>query len=176
MTIKIVPLVLFSFSLLFGKDELVICNKIFEERKGELALEIQRLNDKENSLEALREATTKLLNKKNEQLNEQEAGVNKKLADIEAKEKKIESLIAENKKLLEDIEKVKMDKLSNSFSKMKPKSSATILNELDTDEGVKILLNMNPKVISQIFSKMDPKKASELTKKLSEAGKNMDDK
>lgn len=152
---------------MFGKDNLLECNKVFEERKSELILELERITDREQSLEALREATTSLLTRKRDELDKQEKEVNNKLAQISEKEERIEAILEENKKLLEEIEQLKLDKISNTYSKMKAKSAAGILSEMQTEDAVKVLLTINPKVLAKIFAKMNPKKASELTEELS---------
>jgi len=155
-------------SLLFAETRLFECNKIFEERKNELILELERLNDKEASLQALTEETNKLLKMKKAKLDKQEAEINQKLDMISEKENRIEEMLNENKKLLSEIEKLKMTKVSETYSKMKPKAAAAILENLEPKEAVKILLNIKAKILSKIFSKMDPVKASRLTKVLTD--------
>ena len=107
-------------SLLFAETRLFECNKIFEERKNELILELERLNDKEASLQALTEETNKLLKMKKAKLDKQEAEINQKLDMISEKENRIEEMLNENKKLLSEIEKLKMtkdhDKIEELFS------------------------------------------------------------
>ena len=148
---------------LSAKTNMFECNKIFEDRKSELILEIDRINDKEDSLQSLKEATNMLLKKKKAKLDIQEKEVNSKLEKISSKEEKIEKMLEENKKLLKEIEKLKLDKISDTYSKMKAKSAANILAELRPKDALKILLNIKAKTLAKIFSKMNPKKASELT-------------
>ena len=169
---SIVFLSILATSSLFSENRLFDCTKIFEERKSELLLELERINDREQALYDLKEATNRLLKKKKEKLDKQEAEINRKLKLIEEKEQNIKNMIAENRKVLEEIKKIKLDKVSTTYSKMKPKSAAAILAELDPKIAVNVLLKIKPKTLSKIFAKMDPVKASELTRLLAETKEN----
>ena len=51
-------------NLLQAEGRLFSCNKIFEQRKEELLLELERIDEQQQSIEALKEATNHLLKKR----------------------------------------------------------------------------------------------------------------
>jgi flagellar motility protein MotE (MotC chaperone) len=146
-----------------GSEKLYNCSKIFEERKDELLVELERIDEQRQALSALKIATDDLLAKKEAKLNKQESEINAKLKSIEDKETSIKSMLEENKKILEEINSKKMDKVSQMYSKMKPAAAASILGDMNVSESSKIFQTLKPKTVGKIFSKMDAKKASEIT-------------
>ena len=91
---------------------------------------------------------------------------NQKLIDcyeIFDQKKAIQNLIAKNQKILDEIKKIKMDKITQSYAKMKPKNAANILSNMPSSDAVDILNKLPPKIISKILAKMDPMQAAKLT-------------
>ena len=60
-----------------------------------------------------------------------------------------------------------MNKVSQTYAKMKAQSAADILSKLDPKEASSILATLKPKATAKILSKMDASKASEMTNFLS---------
>ena len=143
------------------------CTKIFEERKLELVERLEHIDEQEQALEALREATTQLLDKKKVKLDAQIAKMKKLEDGITLKEDNIKKLIAKNEKVLNDIKTAKLSKISTLYAKMKAASAAGIFAKMDTKEATDILTTLPPKVLGKIFAKMDAQKAAELTHEMS---------
>jgi len=160
-------LVLFSVhTMLFAlqtSDKLFECTEIFKERKSELLVELERIDEQKQSLNALKTATEELLKKKKAKLDLLEEQVNQKLDDISKKEASVKKMLTENTKLLAKLKAVKMNKIAQTFAKMKAESAANILSDMDAKEAAVILQSLKPKIVGKILSKMDAQKASELT-------------
>jgi flagellar motility protein MotE (MotC chaperone) len=157
-----------SLSALQTSEKLFECTKIFEERKGELLIELERIDEQRQSLEALKIATDDILKKKQKRLDAQEIEVNAIIADTKKREKNIQTLMNEIKKTLETIKALKMEKVGHVYAKMKSASAASILSSMKVEEAGKILTTLKPKVVGKILAKMDAKKASELTSYITE--------
>lgn len=163
---KFILLVFLTFSSLFSlqtSDRLFDCTEIFKERKGELLVELERIDEQKQALNALKTATEELLKKKEANLSMKEDEVNDKLSKIEQKEESIKTMLAKNEEILKKLKSTKMDKIAQTFAKMKPAAASNILSDMDTKEAAEILSSLKPKTVGQILTKMDPKKASELT-------------
>lgn len=154
---------LLPLSALQTSEKLFECTKIFEERKGELLLELERIDEQKQALDALKSATDELIKKREAALSEQEGKNAATLKSIEEKEKNIEAMLQENKKVLDEIKALKMDKVTRTFSKMKPASSAKIMGDMSSEEAARILTTLKPATAGKILAKMDSKKASEIT-------------
>ena len=141
-------------------DKLFECTKIFEDRKNELLVELERIDEQKQALDALKIATEDLLKKKENDLNIREAKIDEKYDDVNKKEASIKSMLEENKKILETIRNTKMDKVSQTYAKMKPGAAAGVISQIDDDTAVKILSSLKPAVVGKILAKMDPLKAS----------------
>lgn len=139
------------------------CTKIFEQRKDELLVELERIDEQKQALDALKSATENLLKKKEAKLSQKEDEVNSKLAEVTQKEKNIKAMLEKNRKILDELKNTKMSKVSQTFAKMKASSAASILSDMPEDEAVAILQSLKPKVVGKIFAKMDAQKASKLT-------------
>ncbi len=167
---KIILLFILSLSPIFGlqtSEKLFECTEIFKERKSELLVELERIDEQKQALGALKTATEELLKNKETKLNEKEEIVNKKLEEISKKEESVKKTLAANEEILKKIKEIKMDKIAQTFAKMKPVAAAKILAGMDSNESTAILSSLKPKTVGQILTKMDEKKASELTKHLS---------
>jgi len=158
--IVFLPLVLFA--------QQIDCNRIFEQRKGELIIELERIDEQKQSLEALKAATEAILEKKEKIINEREAKLEAMMEEIEKQKDELEALVAKNEELLDQIKNAKMDKISETYARMKPKSAAPILEAMELEEAVAIMRTLQPKVVGDIFARMDPQKASEITNALNE--------
>jgi len=144
-------------------DRLFDCTEIFKERKSELLVELERIDEQKQALSALKAATEELLKKKESRLNQKEEEVNAKLLVITAKETNIKKMLSKNELVLKELKSAKMSKIAQTFAKMKAGSASNILSDMDVNEAAAILASLKPKTVGQILTKMDSKKASELT-------------
>lgn len=148
-------------------ERLFECTEIFKERKGELLVELERIDEQKQALSALKVATEDLLKQKGKKLTLKEQEVEEKLAIIVAKEKNTKEMLERNTAALQELKSIKMSKIAQTFSKMKPAAAANILSDMPSVEAKVILQSLKPKVVGKILTKMDAKKASELTQILS---------
>ncbi|MCX6073186.1 MAG: PDP protein [Campylobacterales bacterium] len=139
------------------------CTQIFESRKNELLIELGKIDEQRQSLDALKRATEDLLKKKEAMVQGRGTAVDQKLQEIKTREASIQKILADNKKILEEMKQLKSNKVSQAYTKMKPASSANILAQMGVKEASDILSTLNPKIVSQILGKMDPKKGAEIT-------------
>ena len=163
---KIVLFILLLNNLLFSierSEKLFECTRIFESRKNELLVELERIDEQRQSLESLKIATDELLNKKEVRLDAREKGVAQKLEATKKAQADTKSMLEKNEKILEAIKNQKMDKVSQVYAKMKAASAANILAKMEIKEAGAILNKLKPKTVGKIFSKMDAQKASELS-------------
>ena len=163
---KILLLILFSISSLMSletSDKLFECTEIFKARKSELLVELERIDEQKQALSALKTATEELLKKRETKLSQEEEVVNKKHAEIALKESNIKNMLDRNEAILKEIKNLKMDKMAQTFAKMKAGSAANILSDMDTQEAAAILSSLKPKTVGKILTKMDAKKAATLT-------------
>ncbi len=172
--IQLIFITLLGVSSLFAieaTERIFECTKIFEERKGELLVELERLDEQRQALDALKTATDELLNKKEVRLQKQQSDVDMKLAEAKEREENIQKMLDENKKVLNDLKNAKMNSISQTYAKMKAGAAAQILNDMNVSEASKILASLKPKTVGKILSKMDPKKASDITLELTKTPK-----
>ncbi|WP_120859337.1 MotE family protein [Helicobacter pylori] len=162
---------------LFGEEaaqELLQCSAIFESKKAELKDDLRQLSEKEQSLRILQTENARLLDEKNDLLNQKEKEVEEKLKNLAAKEeafktlqteekKRLKNLIEENEEILREIKQAKDSKIGETYSKMKDSKSALILENLPTQNALEILMALKPQELGKILAKMDPKKAAALT-------------
>ncbi len=159
--------VLYLYFNLYGSDDKIFeCNKIFQERKDELLLELQRIDEQKQSLEALKNATQELLKRKKLELDLKEEEINKRLELAKTKEENIKKMLNENKEILKKLKSLKLGKVAQTYSKMKASAAASIISNMDEKTAIEILKELKPKTVGQILSKMEPKKASKLTELL----------
>ncbi len=144
-------------------DRLFDCTEIFKERKSELLVELERIDEQKQALSALKIATEELLKKKELKITQKEEIVDKNLASITQKEQSIKAMLSKNESILKEMTKIKMNKVSQTFAKMKAGSAANILSEMQASDALVILQALKPKIVGQILTKMDSKKASKLT-------------
>jgi len=168
--LKILLLVLLVFSSLFSletSDKLFECTEIFKARKSELLVELERIDEQKQALSALKAATEELLKKRETKLSQEEEVVNRKHTEISSKEENIKNMLDRNELILKEIKNLKMDKMAQTFAKMKAGSAANILSDMDIQEAAAILSSLKPKTVGKILTKMDAKKAAKLTVLLS---------
>ncbi|MEA1918425.1 MAG: PDP protein [Campylobacterota bacterium] len=169
--ILIVVLLALHVKAIETSENLFECSKIFQERKGELLVELERIDEQRQALEALKSATDDLLAKREARIDQRESNVSKVLKEIMTKEASIKKMLDENTQALEAMKNLKMDKTSQTFAKMKAGSAAQVLSEMETGEAVEIIMTLKPKTVGKILSKMDAKKASDITLGLSKTSK-----
>lgn len=157
-----------------NSEELLNCNIIFESRKDEIKDQIRELNEKNQTLQILKDATQNLLQNREIKLKEREDALRIKLKEIEdkeaqatinakKKEEKIKSLITQNEEILKQIDDSKNNKLAQTYAKMKDSKAALILENLPQEQAASILFALSAQDMGKILSKMDPKKAANLT-------------
>jgi len=128
-----------------------------------LLVELERIDEQKQALDALKIATENLLKKKKEAISQEEEVVDRKLSDITDKEASVKKMLKENKDILKKLTTLKMDKVAQTFAKMKAASASNILSQMKTKDATNILSSLKPKTVGKILAKMNPKKASELT-------------
>ncbi len=149
---KRVLLIFLAFASLHAletSDKLFECTEIFKARKSELLVELERIVEQKQALSALKTATEELLKKREAKVTQDEESVNAKLKEISAKEESIKNMLQKNEEILKSIKEISMDKVSQTFSKMKPASAAGVLSEMDPKEALAIIqvireLYLNP--------------------------------
>lgn len=167
--IKFSLIILLTISLAWAsaKNRTFDCTKIFEERKSELVERLENIDEQTQALQALKEATSQLLDKKKTKLDDEMQEIKAIAAQTKQKEENIKKLLAENKRILEEMKKNKLSKISTMYSKMKAAAAAGIFSKMNVIEARDILATLPPKALGKIFTKMDAKKAAELTHELS---------
>lgn len=163
---KILILSVVTVSMLVGletSDRLFDCTEVFKERKNELLVELKRIDEEQQALSALKSATEELLKKKEGSLTQKEELVDAKLSSITEKENNVEKMLEKNKKVLKELKTLKMNKIAQTFAKMKASAASGILSDMNEKEAASILSSLKPKTVGQILTKMDAKKASQLT-------------
>jgi flagellar motility protein MotE (MotC chaperone) len=142
------------------------CNQIFELRKQEILTELRRVDEREQSFLALKDAQNELLEKKELYIKQKQNDLNATLQKIEDEKDAIRKLKEKNEQLLNDIKKAKDDKLTKTYQKMKDSKAAQILNISKIEDSAKILFNLSAKKSAKIMAKMEPDIASKITKLL----------
>ena len=171
-----------------NNTNLLDCNIIFEQRKGEIRQELQAIDERQQALQVLQNATQVFLDEKARKLQAQEKNIDEKIIefqkakefaqaefkaqseqvslDMKAREEYVQELIARNEELLEKIQKVSNDKVIQTYIQMKDAKSAAIISQMSEDEAVEILSNMDSKDMGKILAKMDDQKAAAITQKI----------
>ena len=162
-------LIVFNVAL-FGvdKQKLLDCYEIFEQKKADLEEQAEKLLEEKEAFESFKNTYMVLIKKKEERLKKKELELNATLQAIEKRKKEIEELVKKNQKILEEIKNAKLDKVTQSYAKMRPKNAANVLSNMEVEEALEIIQKLQPKVVAKIFAKMDPKKAAILTQKMME--------
>lgn len=161
--VVLMAMFLSSLSALQTSDRLFDCTEIFKERKSELLVELERIDEQKQALSALKSATEELLRNKESRLALKEEEINNKHAEISQKELNIKKMLQRNEVVLKEVKNTKISKIAQTFAKMKASAASGILSGMDSKAAVSILNALKPKTVGQILTKMDAKKASELT-------------
>jgi len=143
------------------------CTQVFEDRKHELLIEIEKIDEARQSFEALQAATNSLFDKQRTQIKQKKAKLDEKTKEITVKESKIKKMLKENKSLLDKIKGAKKDKISETYNKMKDSAAAAIIEALPLNSAASIMFSLSAKKVSKIMAKMDPQKASDVTQRIS---------
>jgi flagellar motility protein MotE (MotC chaperone) len=169
MKILLIPFIFFI--LLFANNEtkeakLVDCYKIFDQRRGELEMKLEQIEEQKQAFQALKDVSMNILKKKEAKIKKEQEELNATLNKIEATKKENEEILKKYQQILKQIKDATASKLVQSYSKMRAGNAANILANMDTNTSLEILSKLSPKVLSKIFAKMDPGKAALLTEKL----------
>jgi flagellar motility protein MotE (MotC chaperone) len=169
MKILLIPFIFFI--LLFANNEtkeakLVDCYKIFDQRRGELEMKLEQIEEQKQAFQALKDASMNILKKKEAKIKKEQEELNATLNKIEATKKENEEILKKYQQILKQIKDATASKLVQSYSKMRAGNAANIISNMDTNTSLEILSKLSPKVLSKIFAKMDPNKAAFLTEKL----------
>ncbi|CAM2920692.1 MotE family protein [Helicobacter burdigaliensis] len=157
-------LILMFFCAVFSfSAETIDCNIIFEQRKGEILKELDKINEQQQALQALQNATQNILEQKEAELKKREEKVAKIEQDIKATEEKINKMLKKNEEILKQIQNATKTKVGEAYTSMKDSKSAAILENLPEGEAANILFGLDTKVASKILAKMNPQKAATLT-------------
>lgn len=176
------------FSAPVNNANLLDCNIIFEQRKDEIRQELQAIDERQQALQVLQNATQVFLDEKARKLQAQEKNIDEKVIefqkakelaqaefkaqseqaslDMKARKEYVQELIAHNEELLEKIQKVSNDKIIQTYIQMKDAKSAAIISQMSEDEAVEILSNMDSKDMGKILAKMDDQKAAAITQRM----------
>ena len=164
--ILLIICVLGAFAQANQKKQVIDCNIIFEQRKEEILKELEKIDEQQQALQALQNATQNILDQKEADLKMREEKMAKLKEEITQQEENIQKLIKKNQKLLEEMKEVGKNKVSTTYASMKDSKSAAILEALPSTEAAQILFTLDTKIVSKILAKMNPQKAAELTQML----------
>jgi len=159
LAVLLIPVFLFAVD----NQKLLDCYEIFDQKKAEIEAQAEQLLEKQEAFEALKNTYMSLMKKKEIKLKKQQQEINATLQKIDNEKKQIEKLIKKNQAVLENIKKAKLDKITQSYAKMRPNNAAQILSNMKPKDALEILQKLQPKVMAKILAKMDPAKAASLT-------------
>lgn len=144
-------------------DNVIYCNKIFEQRKNEIVLEVQNLEQQKRLMTSLYEEQQAINDKKLQNLKLQEQKIDTLLKEAADRENEIKELIRQNEELLESIKNAKNDKITQTYAKMRDSKAGAIIENMPLKEAAELLFSMDSKDMSKILSKMTPQRAAQLT-------------
>lgn len=147
----------------FCADAPVDCVAVFEARKDELRLEVDKLDEARQSMEAFRASTNSLYEERNAKLIAKEADINATLAKVQKEKRSIEELVKKNDEILAQLKAMTMDKVGETYGKMKDQAAADVLSAMSRIDAASIMYALSPKKISAVMAKMEPAVASEIT-------------
>ncbi len=162
---QVVLMLLLFFSPLFAVDnqKLIDCYEIFSQKKAELEAQAEQILEQQEALETLKNTYMALMKKKEKELNLKQKEINATLSKIENEKKEIQDLLKKNKQILEAIKEAKLNKLTQSYAKMRPKNAASILENMDDKNALEILSELPARILSKILAAMTPEKAAHFT-------------
>lgn len=141
----------------------VDCTQIFEARKSELVKELEKIDEQRQVLEAYRAQVQSAYDKSMADLNSKKADVEAIQKRIEAQKAEIATIKEQNEKILAELKSMTVDKVAQSYAKMKDQAAADVLSAMSSASAASILYALEPKKIASVMAKMSPDKASELT-------------
>jgi len=161
-------LLIFLPLFLFAVDnqKLIDCYKIFQQKKAELEAEAEQVLEQQEALESLKNTYMALMKKKEKELKLKEKELNLTLEQIKQQKEEIKKLIKKYQNLLQEIKSAKLDKITQSYAKMRAKNAAQILEAMNPQDALEILQKLPPRILSKIFASMDPTKAAMYTQML----------
>jgi flagellar protein FlbB len=111
------------------------------------------------------------------EIQQKEAEIEQLQTEISSAASEKEALLAEQERLQFEIEKLQRDQVQSqkefaeiltAFEKMSAKKAAPILIEMSDTEALRIMSNMKPDTLSEIFTKMTPSDAARYTELLAQ--------
>ncbi|MDR2152861.1 MAG: PDP protein [Helicobacteraceae bacterium] len=139
------------------------CNAIFEARKNEILFEVDRLDRSKGELEALGEATKRILTEKDNVLKAREEKIADDLKAIEEERAKIEAALKAQEELLARFNETKDGKLTDLYGGMKASNAGEIMNALDPYLAADILSRLESKTAAAVLARIEPSNAAVIT-------------
>jgi flagellar motility protein MotE (MotC chaperone) len=139
------------------------CNAIFEARKSEILFEIDRLDKSKGELNALGDATAKVLGAKENALKVREEKIAADLKALEEQAAKIEATLKANEAVLSQLSEVKEGKLTSQYTGMKASYAGEIMNALDPYLAAEILSRLDSKAAAGVLARIEPANAATIT-------------
>ncbi|MDR2639730.1 MAG: PDP protein [Helicobacteraceae bacterium] len=139
------------------------CNAIFESRKNEILFEVDRLDRSKDELNALGEATKRVLTEKEEAIKTREEKIAADLKAIEEERAKIEAALKAQRELLAQISEIKDGKVTDLYSGMKASNAGEIMNALDPYLAADILSRLESKIAAAVLARIEPANAAVIT-------------
>ena len=99
---------IFVYSSVFAletSDRLFDCTEIFKARKSELLIELERIDEQQQALEALKSATEELLKQKEAKVNYEAETLEVKRKEIMQREANIKEMLQKNEDALSNMKK-----------------------------------------------------------------------
>lgn len=140
-----------------------------DQSKAEPPKDFRQWSDEEISFFSKLNDRKKELDLKEAELAKLEEELQKQKAELDEKIKKLESMRGEISKTLQTRvanDQVKVDKLVEFYSNMKPQQASKVIETLNEDLAVEVLDKMKKKNAAEIMNMMDAKKARRLSELL----------
>ncbi|MDR0665540.1 MAG: PDP protein [Helicobacteraceae bacterium] len=139
------------------------CNAIFDGRKNEILFEIDRLDRSKSELDALGEATKRILTEKENAIKAREEKIAADLNAIEEERAKIEAALKTQEELLARFNEAKEGKLTDLYGGMKASNAGEIMNALDPYLAADILSRLDSKTAAAVLARIEPANAAAIT-------------
>lgn len=156
----------FSFLIIFNLCLLNAANteeQYLEAKRQQLETQIRQFDEAKQALEAYKASFEALQKERLDALVKKEAEVNASLAKIESLKAENERIMKQSEATLNAIHEKTTGRVKEIYSQMKDQAIADVLSQMNSDEASRIMLSLEPRKISGVLSKMQPAKASELT-------------
>jgi flagellar motility protein MotE (MotC chaperone) len=139
------------------------CHAIFEERKNEILFEVDRLDRSKGELDALGEATKRVLDEKESAIKAREEKIAADLKALEEERAKIEEGLKAQRELLTRLSEIKDGKVTDLYSGMKASNAGEIMNALDPYLAADILSRLDSKIAAAVLARIEPANAAVIT-------------